>query len=343
VTSLRIIDAGDNRDQWDDYVASVPRSTFSHLFGWKQIMTGVLGHEARYLAAIDGSGEWRAVLPMVRIRSMLGHFLISLPFLNDGGPLGEPEAVRSLVDHALAEAMRSGATLLELRSRDELPGPAVPSYRKLTVMLPLPSSVEDLWQRTIRAKLRSQIRRPMKEGMTFREGVSELDSFYRVFARNMRDLGTPVLPRSFFEHASSEFGSAVMFGTVYASSGLPVAAACCLLWREELEVTWASSLREFNHHSPNMLLYFRLMQGAVERGVRVFNFGRCSPGGTTHRFKQQWGGRDVPLPWPSWSREVGAGVPSADRALYRLAVEAWRHLPLAVANRVGPILARLLP
>jgi hypothetical protein len=81
----------------------------------------------------------------------------------------------------------------------------------------------------------------------------------------------------------------------------------------------------------------------VERGVRVFNFGRSSPGGSTHRFKQQWGGADVRLPWPSWSRDAGVGVPSPDRPLYRLAVETWRHLPLAVANRIGPTLARLLP
>ena len=343
MTSLRIIDAGDDSEQWDRLAASAGGSTLCHLFGWKQIMADVLGHECLYLAAADEAGRWRGILPLVRVRSILGHFLISVPFLNDGGPIGEREAQQSLVEYAVAESMRSGASLLELRAREELPGPAVPSYRKLAVQLLLPSSVEVLWQRTIRAKLRSQIRRPTKEGMTFREGVSELDSFYQVFSRNMRDLGTPVLPRSFFERASAAFGSALVFATVYASNGLPVAAACCLLWREEIEVTWASSLREFNHQSPNMLLYFGLMESAVRRGVRIFNFGRGSPGGNTHRFKQQWGGRDVPLPWPSWAREASAGVPSADRPFYRLAVVAWRHLPLAVANRVGPRLARFLP
>lgn len=343
MTSLRIIDAGEDGAQWDRLVTSSPGSTLCHLFGWKRIMIDVLGHDCLYVAAVDSDGTWRGVLPLVRVRSVLGHFLISVPFLNDGGPIGDRDAQVSLVEHAVAEARRSRAALIELRARNELPGPVVPSYRKLTVRLPLPSSVDLLWRDTIRAKLRSQIRRPTKEGMTFRSGASELGSFYKVFSRNMRDLGTPVLPRSFFEAASSAFGSGMVFATVYAASGLPVAAACCLLWRDELEVTWASSLREFNYQSPNMLLYFRLMEDAVERGVRVFNFGRCSPGGSTHRFKQQWGGADVPLPWPSWSRESRVGVPSPDRPLYRLAVEAWRHLPLAVANRIGPTLARLLP
>ena len=40
---------------------------------------------------------------------------------------------------------------------------------------------------------------------------------------------------------------------LYDKTGAPVAGACCLHWRGELEVTWASSLREYNRGSPNML------------------------------------------------------------------------------------------
>ena len=343
MSSLRVVDGGNDSEQWDRFVTTSAGSTFSHLAGWKEIMTRVLGHECLYLAAVDDAGSWHGILPLVRVRSILGHYLISLPFLTDGGPVGNRAAQEILVEHALAEATRSGAGLLELRARHEVPGPVAPAYRKISVHLRLPSSVEGLWKTTLRPKLRAQIRRPLKEGMVFRCGSGELDGFYKVFARNMRDLGTPVLPKAFFESAASAFGALVLFAAVYTRNGAPVAGACCLLWRHELEVTWASSLREFNHLSPNMLLYSRLMEEGIDRDVSIFNFGRCSPGGSTHRFKQQWGGSDVPLPWPSWSRDPDIGVPSADRPLYHLAVTAWRHMPLAIANRVGPVLARLLP
>jgi serine/alanine adding enzyme len=339
---LRIV-GDDGPERWNRFVESDPRSTFCHQYGWKQIMRDVLGHESLYLAAIDDAGALRGILPLVRVRSILGHYLVSLPFLNDGGPLGDHVARQSLVEHAAGEAIKSGAGLLELRARSELPGPVTPTYRKISVQLMLPSSVEELWKTTLRKKLRTQIRRPLKEGMLFRCGAGELEGFYKVFARNMRDLGTPVLPRAFFENGAKAFGSRMLFAAVYTSAGIPVAGACCLLWRDELEVTWASSVREFNRMSPNMLLYSQLMEEAIARRVTIFNFGRCSPGGSTHRFKQQWGGSDVPLPWPSWSRNPDVGVPSADRPLYHLAVTAWRHLPLAIANRVGPVLARLLP
>jgi FemAB-related protein (PEP-CTERM system-associated) len=306
-------------------------------------MREVLGHQPLYLAAVDEGGAVRGILPLVRVRSILGHYLISLPFLNDGGPLGAESVQQALVEHAVAEAKDSGASLLELRGRSNAPGPVTPTHRRISVRLALPDSVEDFWSRTLRPKLRAQIRRPSKEGLTFRAGGDELNAFYDVFARNMRDLGTPVLPKAFFQRGAAEFGQSMIFAAVYAADGRPVAGACCLAWRDEIEVTWASSLQEYNRLAPNMLLYSRLMEEAIGRDLKVFNFGRCAPGGSTHHFKRQWGGEDVPLPWPSWSRSVDAGVPSADGRFYHFAVKAWRRLPVAVANRVGPKLARLLP
>jgi serine/alanine adding enzyme len=343
VSSLRIVEYSDVPGDWDRYVRSAAGSTFCHQAFWKDIMTHVLGHECLYLAVVGESGEWRGVLPLVRVRSVLGHYLISLPFLNDGGPLGDSDAQQSLVEHAVAEAKRSGASLLELRSRNDVPGPLTPSYRRVGVHLSLPSSKEELWSETFRPKLRAQIRRPAKAGMTFRCGRAELDGFYAVFARNMRDLGTPVLPRAFFERGASSFGPSMIFAAVYTSAGVPVAGACCLHWREEIEVRVASSLREYNRLSPNMLLYASLMEEAIDRHVKVFNFGRSEPGASTHKFKLQWGGYDVALPWPFWSPHAVVKVPSAKNPFYRVATGVWSHLPVAIANRLGPVLSRLLP
>jgi hypothetical protein len=92
-----------------------------------------------------------------------------------------------------------------------------------------------------------------------------------------------------------------------------------------------------------MLLYWAFMQRAIVRGVRVFNFGRCTPGGGTHRFKRQWGGTDVPLAWRQWSANGVHATPSPERPVYRAAAAVWRRLPLALVNRLGPVLARQLP
>jgi hypothetical protein len=175
-----------------------------------------------------------------------------------------------------------------------------------------------------------------------RFGPAEMPAFYEVFSRNMRDLGTPVLPRRFFEQVQTTFGDRVVFGVVYLGD-TPVAAGCGFVWRSEFEMTWASALREYNRSAPNMLLYWAFMEEMSTRGIRVFNFGRCTPDGGTHKFKKQWQGRDVPLPWTQWSRVTSTEGDSEPSSAMRAASAAWQRLPLSVANRIGPMVARRLP
>jgi serine/alanine adding enzyme len=339
--TLDRVGAADGRE-WDTFVRSRADSTFCHLHGWHAVMEEALGHECRYTAVRDEAGAIAGVLPLVRVRSRLfGDYLVSMPFLNYGGPVGDADAVELLVGHAREEAQGTGVDLLELRPRTTLPGGLVTTERKVTVLLDLPDDPEVLWN-ALKSKVRSQVRRPMKEEMETRIGPDEIRPFYDIYCRNMRDLGTPVLPGSFFRHSLQRFQEEIVFAAV-CHDGVAVAAGAGFVHGGEFEITWASSLREYNRLAPNMLLYWRLMEAMVERGVKTFNFGRCTPGGGTHRFKTQWGGRDVPLPWAQWSAQGVDATPNPDSPRYRLATRVWQKLPLAVTNRVGPLLAKNIP
>ncbi len=342
----RVLPADDHADgqEWDDFVSRQSDSTPCHLFGWRDVMEDVLGHEPVYRLVRDERDRLVGVLPLVHVRAApLGSYLISMPFINHGGPLGDETTRASLVKEALGEAARRRVDLLELRVDRLLEGTALHvSHRKITVLLDLPDTAEELWESGFGAKLRSQIRRPMKDAMEPRFGVDELDAFYDVFSRHMRDLGTPVLPFRYFERVRDTFGDSMEFCTIYHGS-TPVAVGFGFVWNGEFELVRASALREFSRSAPNMLLYWALMERMIQRGVRVFNFGRCSPGSGTHRFKRQWGGHDVPLPWLQWSRGHATAPPSDDRALLRMASAVWQRVPLVLANRVGPLLARRLP
>jgi hypothetical protein len=164
---------------------------------WRPLIAEVMGHEPVYLAARSDGGEIVGVLPMFRLRSWIfGSRMVSMPFLNYGGPLGEPPAVAALLGQAVQEAMEAGVKDMELRTpRIALPSDLAVTDRKVTVLLPLPPEPEELWS-SFKAKVRSQIRRPMKEGMEPRFGPEQVEPFYEVYSRNMRDLGTPVLPKA---------------------------------------------------------------------------------------------------------------------------------------------------
>jgi FemAB-related protein (PEP-CTERM system-associated) len=328
--------------RWDAFVAAQPDGTFCHLSGWRRVMKDVLGHDSFYCIATGAEGAWEGVLPLVRVRGgVFGDYLLSMPFLNYGGALGTPSAREVLGKHAAELAARMGVGLLELRTRTPSVDTLTENTRKVTVLLPLPSTPEALWG-GFSSKLRSQIRRPQKAGMQVRFGADQLDAFYRVYARNMRDLGTPVLTRRFFDALPAHFADELIVCAVYAGDE-PVAAGAGFLWQGEFEITWASSVREFNRDAPNMLLYWSLMEHMIARGATVFNFGRCTPDGGTHRFKLQWGGETVPLPWRQWSPSGVSSTPNSERGLFNTATRVWSRLPLPLANWIGPLVARHLP
>jgi len=329
-------------DAWDAFVRVQWGWTHFHLHGWKRVMESVFGHECPYLAACDAFGALRGVLPLVRVRSVLfGHYLVSMPFLNYGGPLGDDEAVAALAARAEAMAREGGVKLLELRSRVALPLDLPVSHRKITVVLDLPATAEALWA-ALGSKLRSQVKRPMKDGVEVRFGPEQVDPFFAVFARHMRDLGTPTQPHGLFRAIAETFGPDAWFGCAYYE-GRPVAAGAGFRWASEFEMTWASALSAYNRVAPNMLLYWAFMERAIAEGLTLFNFGRCTPGAGTHRFKRQWGSRDEPLWWYQRARTTTATTPSPDDPAFAWGPRLWRHVPLSLATALGPRIVRFIP
>ncbi len=329
--------------EWDGFVRASEGWTHFHLSGWRQVIEEVFGHECLSLVARDDHQSIHGVLPLVRVKSLVfGDYLVSMPFVNYGGPLGCREAVSMLSDHAVRLAREQGVKLLELRSRRELDLTLPVSHRKITVLLDLPDGDPDILWKNLKSKVRSQIRRPQKEGMTVRFGLEEIEPFYDVFSRHMRDLGTPSLPKKFFEVLGDVFANDVWFGCTY-HQGKPVAAGCGFQWSDEFEMTWASSLKSHSRMAPNMLLYWRFIEQCIGENLRVFNFGRCTPGGGTHRFKLQWGSREQQLWWYQAGARLGVSTPSPDQGALSWGPRIWQRLPLALTTRLGPRIVKYIP
>jgi serine/alanine adding enzyme len=330
-------------DEWDACGASNEGWTHFHRFAWRGVMADVFGHESLYLGARDEHGALVGVLPLVRVRSVVfGHYLVSMPFLNYGGPVGSAEAVTALAAHAEEVARRDRVKLLELRSRVALPVALPVSLRKITVVLDIPAGGAPALWKALDAKVRSQVRRPQKEGVTVRFGADQAGAFYAVFAHHMRDLGTPTQPRRLFERIASTFGDDVWFGCAYLGDEA-IAAGCGFRWGGEFEMTWASALNAHKKVAANMLLYWAFMERAAEAGLTTFNFGRCSPDAGTHRFKRQWGSRDEQLYWYGWSPSAGTTTPSPHDGAYSWGPRLWKRLPVPVATALGPHIVRAIP
>lgn len=265
-----------------------------------------------------------------------------MPFVSYGGPLGDDAAIQALAAHADALAREGRVDLLELRSARELPIQLPVSHRKITVVLPLAPSDPDAVFKALKAKLRSQVRRPTKEGVEVRFGADQAPHFHAIFSRHMRDLGTPTLPLDWFTGLAETFGDDVWFACAWYK-GQPIAGGAGFRWPGEFEITWASSLREHNAISPNMAVYWALIERAAREGLTRFNFGRCTEGSPTHRFKSQWGAIDEPLFWYHGGVRGTEAVPSQSSGKFALATRIWQRLPLSITRALGPRLVRYIP
>jgi serine/alanine adding enzyme len=329
-------------EEWDGFAVSQSGYTHFHRFQWRTLIETVFGHECLYLSARDSDGRLIGILPLVRVRSVVfGHYLVSMPFLNYGGPLGTDAGIQSLVSEAIAIARSGGVRLLELRSRVPLDISLGVSHRKITVVLDLPEQAAALFQR-FDSKLRAQIRRPQKEGVTVEFGTRQVAPFFSVFARHMRDLGTPTQPLALFRAIAEQFPQDCWFACAYLA-GKPVAGGCGFRFSDEFEMTWASSLRAYNREAPNMLLYWACMERAIADGAKRFNFGRCTPGAGTYRFKMQWGGHEEPLWWYGLGATSDASTPSPHEGAFRFGPRIWRRLPASIATAFGPAIVRYIP
>jgi FemAB-related protein (PEP-CTERM system-associated) len=339
---LRVEPFTGTRAEWDAFVAAQPGGTNFHRLGWLDVIGRAYGHRRHALVARDAAGAIAGVLPLVHVESpVFGRFLVSMPFVNYGGPLGSGAAVRALADAARDAGRRRKAGLVELRSAVPLPIDWPVSHRKVTVMLDLEADEATLFKR-LDSKLRSQVRRPQKEGVTVEIGPERLGHFYAVFAEHMRDLGTPVMPYRFFESALREFPDDTLVAVAYLD-GAPIACGMGFRHGEEFEITWASALVAHKKIAANMLVYWELMRRCIALGVRRFNFGRTTPGSGTHKFKLQWGGYDVPLHWYQHSERGEAKTPSPDDSAYSWGPRLWKHLPISVANVLGPRIVKYIP
>ncbi len=332
--------------RWDDYVSRSPSSACYHLSGWKEVIEKSFGHKTFYLMAENEENEIKGILPLVHLKSFLfGSFMVSLPYFNYGGVCVEHSEIQDLLlKEAIQVAKRESAEHIELRHTTPAMNGLPAKTAKVAMRLDLPSNPEELWN-SFSSNLRRKIRKPAKEGIYWKFGKEEeLDNFYTVFSTNMRDLGTPVYSKGFFQNILQRFPESTWIGTAKTKEDQPVASGFLVGFKERLEIPWVSSLRSYNRYYANLFLYWNILKFACESGYKVFDFGRSTLGEGTYKFKEQWGAKPIQLYWHYWlknDRPLPELNPTNPK--YRLAISIWKRIPVSLTKLIGPSIVKNLP
>lgn len=333
--------------EWADFLETRKDATLFHDLRWLDaVKTGYGYRQFNLLARRDGAVV--GVLPLTLVASpLLGRSLISTAFAVGGGIVAEDEeAARALGAHALELGRHNRVKYVELRG-GPAPGEGYQEkagvYASFEKEMPAdPEAIRQWLPRNRRAEVKKALRIDEPNENSFRTS-RRVGDFYKVYAPAVRNLGTPVMPKKFLTALKVNFADDVDIALV-EHHGEPIAGLFSF-WRKDRVMPYyigadvrAREIRAYDY------LYYTLMRRAVERGVRIFDFGRSKVGSTHYDTKTYWGFEPTPLVYhvALVAAEEMPNVNPNNPKFERL-VALWRRLPLPVANFLGPIVARNFP
>ena len=336
------IDLGDDRAAaaYDALVASLPGATPFHRAAWGRAVAAALGHRPRYLRCGD-----KGVLPLIELKSRLfGNAMISNAFAVRGGPLAVDAATDAALDASAWSLTRAaGVDVLEYRGgarRNDWPAKA-DTYANFA--RPLSSDREENLK-AIPRKQRAEVRRAETLGLDVKvaSDAGALADHFHVYATSVRNLGTPVFPARLFSELLRHYGPDADILTVY-KDGVPVASVLSLYDEDTVYPYYGGGTEAARALRANEHMYWSLMEHAVMRGCRRFDFGRSKVGTGAYAYKKNWGFEPEPLVY-QYRLADGATMPDVNpnNPKYRLMTDVWSRLPLWLANRIGPMVARSL-
>lgn len=319
-------------------------------------MRGTIFHRPRWLRAVEaGTGERacgfvvrqlglvRGWLPLTEVRSMLfGKAIVSSGFAVGGGILAETPEIGGLLARAAQDhATQHGFASAELRGGDVPEGWQAVSGKHCGFERALAGD-DEAELLAIPRKARAEVRKGIDNMLEVRTGRSTADlaAHYAVYSQSVRNLGTPVFPRSLFRAMLAAFPEEADILTVLRE-GKPIASVLSFYHDGAVLPFWGGGTFEARGARANELMYYRLMLHARGRGMERFDFGRSKVGSGPAKFKKNWGFEPQPLTYATWTAP-GAKARDVDPTseAYSRKIELWKRLPLPVANALGPVIAR---
>ncbi len=345
-TIVRELSDGD-RPRWDAFVTASPDGTFFHRAAWRDIVEEVFGHRTVFLHA-ERDGRIVGVLPLARQKSLLfGDALISLPFCVYGGVVADDAtAADALLDAAETRARALGVGHLECRNlhrrrRESGTDAWTTTDLYVTFRKEIVADAEANML-AIPRKQRAMVRKGIKAGLVGHVDDT-VERFFPLYADNTHRHGTPAQSRRYFETLQRTFGDDCRVLTVTTPRGEAVSSVLAFRFRDEVLPYYAGDATISRETAANDFKYWDLMRRSAEEGCTLFDYGRSKVGTGPYDFKRNWG--FVPQPLPYEYKLVRAPKVPENNPLnpkYRAFIALWRRMPLAMANRLGPLIARSL-
>ena len=343
-TCVRSLKESDYRE-WDEFVLRHPIGTPFHLTSWRQSIEATFGYTPYYLMAMK-AGRVTGVLPLFLIKNLfVGRALISSPFAVYGGVLADSdEAKTALRDAVKSLGKRLAVQYVELRNANTEQCLGFSKWLRYVTFTQEIGRDKAAILKGIPRKVRYMVRKSCGAGFFVHRQSSDITALMDLYSRNVRRLGTPVLPEKHFVQLLRHFKGSVDIREITLGDKV-VAAVLTFYFRDQILPYYGASDPGFNDLAPNNFMYYHLMEWGAENGYTLFDFGRSKKSvAGSYDFKAHWGMVERVLPYEMLLvRRKELPNFSPVNPVFRPPMKIWSLLPLALTRKLGPKIVKLFP
>ncbi|MDD2802200.1 MAG: FemAB family PEP-CTERM system-associated protein, partial [Methylococcales bacterium] len=190
---------------------------------------------------------------------------------------------------------------------------------------------------------------PRKQRAVVRKGIDSglvsviddnVDRLHLAYSESVRNLGTPVFSKKYFQILKDVFAEQCEVLTV-ERDGQTIASVMNFYFRDEVLPYYGGGTSLARDVKGNDFMYWEVMRRAVEKGVRMFDYGRSKIGTGSYNFKKNWGFSPEPLFYEFYLVKSDS-LPDINplNPKYQLFIAAWKRLPLFASQLLGPMLSK---
>ena len=347
--------------RWDEFVAAEPEGHVYQHSGWLRCLEAEYDRPLIGLSTEDDGGRLTGILPLVATRgvpglrgnALLGARLSSLPRTPVAGPLArDASAAAALLEAALYRARdRAGARLQVKRAAADLDGMVdgiVGAPWRSSYVVPLPEDPDAVRFGNSRnhGRIKWAVNKAAKEGVEVRlaEDLSDVQAWYPLYLRTMREVVVPPRPLRLFEAMWRELAPRELMRLYVAEQrGRMIAGSIVLGLGRTAFYAFNGRLRSALPLRPNEVLQWEAIHDACRRGFERYDLGEVVSGGEgLADFKRKWGADEVRLHRYYHPPREHDGGDSGGGGLAASARSIWPRLPLAATRLAGDVAYRWL-
>jgi len=321
---------------------------------WISLCRKIFGYEVKAFSIRQDSKRIGGFMYAVVRSPVFGTRLVSMPFSDEGAlwfkPGETPDAqsmkvVRDAVTEVLdKDAGDLGADYAELRGMEIL-FPDMESDERFICASPYTRFVLDTSSpyADLRDRFQTNLIKNLKKAdkrvsVAETREPEEMADIYGIYARQMREFGSPPLPVLYFKHLLREGLGRLFIARV---NGCP---AAMLFTLEHNGVRFAdinAGSPEFEEFFTKIRLFDETIRSACGTNLRAYDFMRTRPGSGVHEHKQKWGGKEFPIKYYFRQYRAGANLEmDPEQKRFAPARLLLRHLPLSLLVKIGPLIRR---